>query len=146
MTTLLTGTLERTVGWFHPERPCASRKPSVPADGFALRVRGRRDAVRRGAHGCAYARAARIPLDLRLRQWLCAATRGHAFIMGIDGPRMYLICQHCFHETSGWELGGAAASGQVLSGLIVMHDAECTMHNRTAQPRGGMRNSRGRTC
>ena len=66
-----------------------------------------------------------VPLDLRLRQWLCAATRGHAFIMGIDGPRMYLICQHCFHETSGWERGEAAASGQVLSGLITMHDAEC---------------------
>ena len=47
-----------------------------------------------------------LSLDLRLRQWFCAATSGHAFIMGIDGPRMYLICRHCFHETSGWELGG----------------------------------------
>ena len=39
-------------------------------------------------------------------EWFCAVSSGHAFIMGIDGPRMYLICRHCFHETSGWELGG----------------------------------------
>jgi hypothetical protein len=39
-----------------------------------------------------------------VRQWLCATGRGHDFIMGIDGRRMYLICQRCFHETPGWDV------------------------------------------
>ena len=89
MTTLLTGTLERTVGWFHPFHSADVETESAPV------------------HADAHTPAQRaIPLDLRLRQWFCAVSSGHAFIMGIDGPRMYLICRHCFHETSGWELGG----------------------------------------
>jgi hypothetical protein len=84
MTTLLTGTLERTVGWFHPG---AQLKPAE-AENSSLHTPAQRA----------------VPLDLRVRQWLCATGRGHDFIMGIDGRRMYLICQRCFHETPGWDV------------------------------------------
>ena len=98
MTTLLTGTLERTVGWFYPEahvEPEALRRTVTPSESLHGETQS----------GAVHTHAQRVvPLELRLRQWLCAATRGHAFIMGIDGPRMYLICQHCFHETSGWDV------------------------------------------
>src|SRR5215207_2071290 len=101
MTTLLTGTLERTVGWFHPR---GHLEPELP---FRLRV-----APFASAHPATQSTVVQAPaqravsLDLRLRQWFCAASRGHGFIKGIDGPRMYLICQHCFHETAGWEVSG----------------------------------------
>ena len=105
MTTLLTGTLERTFGWFNPRARVAPerqlRRTLSPTDSGDGQTQS--GPVHTPAHGIAE-RA--VPLDLRLRQWFCSASRGHAFIMGIDGPRMYLICQHCFHETSGWELGG----------------------------------------
>jgi hypothetical protein len=105
MTTLLSGTLERTVGWFHPrdhaEPDVQFRRTVSPFE--SAHGESHSGAVHTDAHAPAQ-RA--VPMELRLRQWLCAASRGHAFIMGIDGPRMYLICQHCFHETAGWELGG----------------------------------------
>jgi hypothetical protein len=86
MSTHLTGTLERTFGWLHPGAQGRSARAENPS-----------------AHTLA---PRRVPFELRLRQWLCGLGRGHAFIMGIDGRRMYLICQHCFHETPGWELAG----------------------------------------
>jgi hypothetical protein len=99
MTTLLTGTLERTVGWFNPE---AHVEPEAQ---FRRTVSPSESVHGETQSGAEHTHAQRVvPLELRLRQWLCAATRGHAFIMGIDGPRMYLICQHCFHETSGWDV------------------------------------------
>ena len=112
MTTLLTGTLERTVGWFHPGAHVEPQARDVKPE---LRFRRTVSPVHSAdvetesapVHADAHTPAQRaIPLDLRLRQWFCAVSSGHAFIMGIDGPRMYLICRHCFHETSGWELGG----------------------------------------
>lgn len=85
MSTLLIGTLERTVGWFHPG--------------------GHRSAGSDGLPDASSAPAPRtVPFELRLRQWFCRAARGHEFLRGIDGRRMYLICQHCFHETPGWEV------------------------------------------
>jgi hypothetical protein len=87
MGTLITGTLERTVGWFHPG---------------AFRRSGHAEALPLPQN--AVARPSPPPL-LRLQQWLCAARRGHDFILGIDRRRMYLICQSCFHETPGWDLG-----------------------------------------
>jgi hypothetical protein len=101
MTTLLTGTLERTVGWFHPT---ALAEPERPFRRTVSDSTGECEST--PVHADAHMPAQRaVPLDLRLRQWFCAASRGHAFLMGLDGPRMYLICQHCFHETPGWELG-----------------------------------------
>jgi hypothetical protein len=82
MASLLTGTLERTVGWLH-----VPRRSSDGADDIE--------------NTPARAQVAR-PLDVRLRQWFCATTIGHEFIRGIDGRRMYLICQRCFRETPGW--------------------------------------------
>jgi hypothetical protein len=84
MTTLLTGTLERTVGWITP----SAQRRTAHAENVSVQARAPRA----------------VPLELRVRQWLCATRRGHDFIMGIDGPRMYLICRHCFHETPGWEV------------------------------------------
>jgi hypothetical protein len=85
MTTLLTGTLERTAAWLHVDAP--------------------RLELAENLSNAAHAHAQRaLPFGLRLRQWLCGASRGHAFLRGVNGPRMYLICQHCFHETSGWEV------------------------------------------
>ncbi len=84
MTSILTGTLERTVGWFHP----GAQRRAACAENASAKDRARRA----------------VPLELRVRQWLCATGRGHDFIMGIDGRRMYLICQRCFHETPGWEV------------------------------------------
>jgi hypothetical protein len=85
MTTLLTGTFERTVGWFHAgaQRSAHAENPSVSMHAPAQRA---------------------VPLELRVSQWFCRTLRGHEFIRGIDGRRMYLICQHCFHETPGWEI------------------------------------------
>jgi hypothetical protein len=82
MPSLLTGTLERTVGWLH-----------VPGRGSDTA-----DVIETTP---ARMQAAR-PLDVRLRQLFCATIPGHEFIRGIDGRRMYLICQRCFHETPGW--------------------------------------------
>ena len=82
MASLLTGTLERTVGWLHVPRrssDAAEVMETTPARPHTAR-----------------------PLDVRLRQLFCATTTGHEFIRGIDGRRMYLICQRCFHETPGW--------------------------------------------
>ncbi len=99
MTTLLNGTLERTVGWFHP------RGDVEPELQFRRRISPFESARPVSESTQVHAPAQRaVSLDLRLRQWFCAAIRGHAFIRGIDGPRMYLICQHCFHETAGWEV------------------------------------------
>jgi hypothetical protein len=83
MASLLTGTLERTVGWLH-----VPRRSSDAAEVIETTPARRRQAAR--------------PLDLRLRQLFCGTTIGHDFIRGIDGRRMYLICQRCFHETPGW--------------------------------------------
>jgi hypothetical protein len=83
MASLLTGTLERTVGWFHPgTRRTADETEIAPS----------------------IERTPARPLDLRIRQWLCRARCGHDFILGVDRKRLYLICQSCFHETRGWEL------------------------------------------
>ena len=101
MTTLLTGTFERTFGWFQPRGHAGTelqfRRTPSPSESAHDETQSR--PVHAPSHRA-------IPLDLRLRQWLCAASSGHAFIMGVDGPRMYLICQHCFHETSGIEVAG----------------------------------------
>ena len=86
MGTLLIGTLERTVGWFNlgPFRRSADTEDHrAPAHALAPRA---------------------VPMELRIRQWFCAALGGHHFILGIDRKRMYLICRECFHETPGWEL------------------------------------------
>jgi hypothetical protein len=82
MTSILTGTLERTVGWLQ-----VPRRRSDAADVIET-TPARRQVAR--------------PLDLRLRQLFCGTITGHEFIRGIDGRRMYLICQRCFHETPGW--------------------------------------------
>jgi hypothetical protein len=82
MSSLLTGTLERTVGWLNVPRRSSDAAEVIET------TPARRQAAR--------------PLDLRLRQLFCATTIGHDFIRGIDGRRMYLICQRCFHETPGW--------------------------------------------
>ena len=119
---------------------------SVSADGVAVPFRGRRDGVSACARGCAHARAARhsagpAPPPVVLRR-LQRARLHHGHRRTADVSDLPAL----FSRDVGMGAGWAAASGQVLSGLVVMHDAECTMHNRIAQPRGRMRNSRGRAC
>ena len=144
MTTLLTGTLERTVGWFHPR---AHVRAGTSSSGGQCR-RSIPRTSRRSQARCTrmpYARAARhsagpAPPPVVLRR-LPRARLHHGHRRTADVPDLPAL----FSRDVGMGAWRAAASGQVLSGLVVMHDAECRMHNRIAQPRGGMRNSRGRS-
>jgi hypothetical protein len=44
----------------------------------------------------------------RLRQWWCAAWRGHDSVLHFESPRVMMRCTSCGHDSPGWTTGGRA--------------------------------------